>query len=64
MEENVEYKVRRAAGINALRKIGEIVAEEQQADAQKAKFVHYFVRFVLIVLLGCALLYAKAIYTY
>ena len=28
----VEQKVRRAAGINALRKIGTIVAEEQKTD--------------------------------
>ncbi|MDO8262903.1 MAG: hypothetical protein Q7T21_06735 [Gallionella sp.] len=58
--EIVEKKVRRAAGINALRKIGIIVAEEQQADAEKAKVLRWFVRYGWIVLIGSALLLAYA----
>ena len=42
-QEVVEYKVRRATGINALRKIGLIVAEEQQADADNARALRWFV---------------------
>ena len=57
-QEIVEHKVRRAAGLNALRKIGAIVAEEQQADADKAKVLLWFARYGWIVLIGSALLLA------
>jgi hypothetical protein len=58
-QEVVEHKVRRAVGINALHKIGVIVAEEQLADADKAKVVRWFMRFGWIVLIGSALLLAN-----
>lgn len=56
-QEIIEKNVRRAAGINALRKIGVIVAEEQQADAEKAKVLRWFFRYGWIVLIGSALLF-------
>ena len=58
--EIVEHKVRRAVGINALRKIGVIVAEERQADADKARMLRWFARYGWIVLIGSALLLAYA----
>ena len=54
----VEQKVRRAVGINALRKIGVIVAREQQADTDKANVLRWFARYGWIVLPGAALLVA------
>ncbi|BBI98379.1 hypothetical protein FGKAn22_00720 [Ferrigenium kumadai] len=51
-KEIVEHKVRRAVGIHALRKIGKIVAEEQQADEGKAKVVRWFLRYGWLVALG------------
>ena len=54
----VEQKVRRAVAINALRKIGLIVAAEQQTDSDKAKWLHWFARYGWIVLPGIALLLA------
>ena len=57
----VEQKVRRAVSINALRKIGVIVAEEQKADTDKAKVLRWFVRYGWIVLIGSTLLLAYAI---
>ncbi len=57
-QEIVEQKIRRAAGINALRKIGVIVAEEQQADADKAKVVRWFMRYGWVILMGSVLLLA------
>jgi hypothetical protein len=57
-QEIVEQKVRRAVGINALRKIGVIVAEEQQADVASANVLRWCVRFGWIILLGGALLLA------
>lgn len=54
-KEVVEHKVRRAAGVHALRKIGRIVAEEQQADADKARVVRWFLRYGWLVALGIAL---------
>ena len=54
----VEQKVRRAVGISALRKIGTIVAEEQQADAASASVLRWCVRYGWIILLGGALLLA------
>lgn len=57
-QEVIEHKVRRAAGLSALRKIGVIVAEEQQADADKARTLRWFVRYGWLVLTGGALLLA------
>lgn len=54
----VAHKVRRAAGINALRHIGGIVAEEQREDARKAGIIRWFVRYGWLVTLGVALFYA------
>jgi hypothetical protein len=52
----VEQKVRRAVGINLLRKISAIIAREQQADTDKANVLRWFTRYGWIVLLGAALL--------
>ena len=52
----VEQKVRRLVGINALRKIDVIVANEQQADTDKAKVLRCFARYGWIVLLSTVLL--------
>jgi len=57
----VEQKVRRAAAINALRKIGTIVAVEQQADTDKATMLSWFARYGWIALPGAALLAAYLI---
>jgi len=54
-KEKLERNVRRAAGVSALRKIGKIVAEEQQADNEKASALKWFFRYGWIVLVGCAL---------
>ncbi len=54
----IDHKIRRAAGVNALKKIGKIVAEEQQADRESAEVIGLFTRFGWIVLLGAALLLA------
>jgi hypothetical protein len=56
--EIVEQKIRRAVGINALRKIGAIVAEERQTDVEKEQTVRWFVRYGWVVLLCAALLLA------
>jgi hypothetical protein len=56
----VEQKVRRAVGINALRKIGVIVVRGQQADTDKANVLRWFAHYGWIVLLGAALLVAYA----
>lgn len=56
--EIVEQKVRRAVGLNALRKIGRIVAEAQQADTDKAKALRWFACYGWIVLIGSVLLLA------
>lgn len=53
--EVVEYKVRRAVAAHALRKIGKIVAEEQQADADKARALRWFVRYGWLIALGIGL---------
>jgi len=55
LQEIVEHKVRRAAGANALRKIGRIVAEEQRADDEKARALRWFFRYGWLVLLCGAL---------
>ena len=60
-QEIVEQKVRRAAAINALRKVGRIVARENQADLDKAKVLRWFVRYGWMILLGGALLLAYGI---
>ncbi len=57
-KEIVEHKVRRAVGIHALRKIGKIVAEERQADEDKAKVVRWFLRYGWLVALGAGLAWA------
>lgn len=54
----VAHKVRRVVGINALRKIGGIVAAEQQADVQRKRALHYMLRYGWLVLLGAAALLA------
>ena len=50
----IEQKVRRATAINALRKIGGIVAAERQADTDKAKVLRWF-GYVWLGLLAAAL---------
>ena len=55
LQEIVEHKVRRAAGANALRKIGRIVADEQQADDEKARALRWFFRYGWLALLCVAL---------
>lgn len=57
-KEIVEHKVRRAAGINALHKIGRIVAEEQQADEEKTRVLRWFLRYGWMVALGAVLAWA------
>lgn len=59
-QEIVEHKVRRAVGINALRKIGIIVAEEQQTESEKARVLIWFARYGWLILLGAALLLVYA----
>jgi len=54
----VEKKVRRAVAFNALRKIGAIVAREQQADTDRARVLRWFARYGWLILLGGALLLA------
>jgi hypothetical protein len=54
----VEHKVRRAVGLNALRKIGVIVAGEQQADTEKANILRWFSRYGWIIMLCVVLLAA------
>ena len=56
--EIVEQKVRRAAGVSALRKIGAIVARENQADTDRAKVLRWFARYGWVVFLGGGLLLA------
>ena len=60
-QEIVEQKVRRAAAINALRKIGKIVTREYQADLDRANVLRWFVRYGWMILLGGALLLAYGI---
>lgn len=57
-KEVVEHKVRRAVGMHALRRIGKIVAEEQQADEDKAEVVRWFLRYGWLVALGATLAWA------
>ena len=60
-QEIVEQKVRRAAAINALRKIGKIVARENQADMDRVKVLRWFARYGWMILLGGALMLAYGI---
>jgi hypothetical protein len=60
-QEIVEQKVRRAAAINALRKIGKIVARENQADMDRVKMLRWFVGYGWMILLGGVLLLAYGI---
>lgn len=48
----VEQKIRRAAAANALRKIGTIVAEDQQTEAGKVNALRWFARYGWLVLAG------------
>lgn len=59
-QEIIEQKIRHAVGSNALRKIGAIVASEQQTDTEKANMLRWFIRYGWVVLLGVALLVAYA----
>ena len=52
----VEHKIRRAVGLNALRKIGVIVAGERQADTEKANMLRWFSRYGWIIMLCVVLL--------
>lgn len=56
--EMVEKNVRRAAGIHALRKIGEIVAEEQQVEAEKTMVLRWFARFGWVIMVIVVLLFS------
>jgi len=53
---DIDKNVRHEAGINALRKIGKIVAEEEQHDAEKENALRWFARYGWIILLGGILL--------
>jgi hypothetical protein len=57
----VEQKVKRAAAASALRKIGRIVDQEQQADAGKASLLRWFARYGWIALPAVVLLGAYLI---
>lgn len=58
--EVVEHKVRRAMGVHALRKIGKIVAEERQADSEKARVLNWSVRYGWLIALCIVLIFAYA----
>ena len=56
-DEMVEHKVRRASGLNALRRISAIVGEEQKIDAAKARYTRWLLRYgMVLLLLVCAVL--------
>ncbi|MGC2047946.1 MAG: hypothetical protein WA635_04970 [Gallionella sp.] len=57
----VEQKVRRAVAINALRKIGKIVARENQADMDRVKVLRWFTGYGWMILLCGVLLLAYGI---
>jgi hypothetical protein len=57
----IEQNICRAAAINALRKIGEIVARENQADMERVKALRWFARHGWMILLFGALLLAYGI---
>ena len=54
----VEQKVRRAVAVNALHKIGMIVAREQQADTDKVNVLRWALRYGWLILLAAAALLA------
>lgn len=58
-QEIVAHKVRHAAGVQALRKIGDIVAEERQAEAQKAQVLGWAARYGWLVLIAVVVLLVK-----
>jgi hypothetical protein len=51
-QEIVAQKTRRAATISAMRKIGTIVARENQADMDRIKVLRWFARYGWMILLG------------
>lgn len=56
-DEVVEHKVRRATAFNALKKISDIVGEEQKIDATKKRYTRRFMRYgIAVLLLACAVL--------
>jgi hypothetical protein len=57
-DDAIEKNVRRETGVSALRKIGKIVAEDLQVDAEKEKALRWFARYGWMVLLAGALLLA------
>ena len=54
-QEIVDQKVRRAVAFNALRKIGKIVARENQAKMDRVKALRWLTRYAWMVLLGVVL---------
>jgi hypothetical protein len=60
-QEIIEQKIRRAAAVNALRKIGKIVARENQADMDKDKLLRWYAGYGWMILLGGLLLLAYGI---
>jgi hypothetical protein len=60
-QEIIEQRIRRAAAINALRKIGKIVASENQADMEKLRVLRWFAHYGWMIFLGVALLLAYGI---
>jgi hypothetical protein len=57
-DDAIEKNVRRTTGVSALHKIGKIVAEDLQVDAEKEKALRWFTRYGWMVLLAGALLLA------
>ena len=49
-DEAVEKNIRRTVALDALRKIGRIVAEEQRSDEEKARVVRWFARYGWMIL--------------
>ena len=58
VQDVVEQKVRRAVAVNALHKIGKIVAREQQADTDKANVLRWALRYGWLIVLGAVALLA------
>ena len=58
VQDVVEQKVRRAVAVNALHKIGKIVAREQQADTDKVIVLRWALRYGWLILLAAAALLA------
>lgn len=55
-QEDFEKNVRRTTGLHALRKIGAIVAKEQQDEVDNAKVLSWFVRYGWVAILCAGLL--------